>query len=275
LKGEHADYGGRLRLVTSALFELVVSALQAPVRMLGHTSFVIGTLTGLRLEWKSPPRDATAIGWGDALRRVGLLAVPAGLLALLALPSDALSAPHVAPLLAALLLAVPLAVLSSHPRVGAALRGARMLRVPEEHRPPLTLRRAIEQRGFTDLTPLPAAQPPRVFAPAYTLRSPRVQRFSLALGSAAVAMFVALTPRYAVTPELPISLERPETALSSILPQVDDLPSMMMASDSPRRPARMLRNQRPAQMIDEALRQRARDAVQRTLSSDDEVFDPA
>ena len=279
LKGEHADYGGRLRLVTSALFELIVSALQAPVRMLAHTTFVVGTLTGLRLEWKSPPRDATAIGWGDALRRVGLLAAPAALAAMLALPSDSLSAPHLAPLLAALLLAVPLAVLSSHPSIGTALRSMRMLRVPEEHRPPLTLRRALEQRGFTDLVPLPTlppvAQPPRVFAPAQALRSPRMQRLGLALGSAAVAMFVALTPRYAVTPELPVSLDRP-TSLYSSLPAVE-LPSMMMmVSDGPRRPMRTTLRERPARMIDEAVRQRARDAVQRTLSVvDDDVSDPA
>jgi membrane glycosyltransferase len=272
LKGEHADYGGRARLVISALLELVVSALQAPVRMLAHTAFVIGTLTGLRLEWKSPPRDATAIGWQDALRRIGTLAAPAGVLAVLALPADALSAPHLAPLLAALLLAVPLAVLSSHPSVGAALRGVRMLWVPEERRPPLTLRRAIEQRGFADLVPLPTTTPPRVFAPVRAWHSQRAQRFSLAMGSAAVVLFVALTPRYAVTPELPISLDE-KKELYSALPAIE-LPSLMMASDSPRKPLRTLREQKPARMIDEALRQRARDAVQRTLTTED-VSDPA
>ncbi len=272
LKGEHADYGGRLRLVTSAVLELIVSALQAPVRMLAHSTFVIGTLTGLRLEWKSPPRDATAIGWRDALRRIGLLAAPVGLIAVLALPSDALSAPHLAPLLAALLLAVPLAVLSSHPRVGAALRHVRMLWVPEEHRPPLTLRRAIEQRGFTDLVPLPTPQLQRVVAPVRAWHSQRAQRFGLAMGSAAVAMFVALTPRYAVTPELPVSLEE-QVERFSTLPTVE-LPSLMLAGDEPRKPQRTVRDQRPARMIDEALRQRARDAVQRTISID-EVSDPA
>ena len=273
LKGEHADYGGRLRLVVSALFELLVSALQAPVRMLAHTAFVVGTLTGLRLEWKSPPRDAAAIGWVDTLRRIGLLAAPAGLLAVLALPSDALSAPHLAPLLAALLLAVPLAVLSSHPSVGAALRGMRMLWVPEERRPPLTLRRAIEQRGFADLVPLRAATPPRVFAPLRARYSQAAHRFSLAMGSAAVVLFVALTPRYAVTPELPISLDEKKEIYAAALPAVDTT-SLMMASNSPRRAVRTLRDQRPARMIDEAVRQRARDAVQRTTSTED-VFDPA
>jgi membrane glycosyltransferase len=281
LKGEHADYGGRLRLVTSALLELVISALQAPVRMIAHSTFVIGTLTGLRLEWKSPPRDATAIGWRDAMRRVGLLAAPVGLVAVLALPSDALSAPHLMPLLAAMLLAVPLAVLTSHPSIGAALRRVHMLWVPEERRPPLTLRNALAQRGFADLVPLPTlppmAQPPRVFAPAHGLRSQRVQRFGLAMGSAAVAMFVALTPRYAVTPEMPVSLER-QIELYSTLPTVQ-LPSLMLAGDDgPRKPMMMrtVRNEtRPARMIDEALRQRARDAVQRSLTIDDVLSDPA
>jgi membrane glycosyltransferase len=273
LKGEHADYGGRLRLVTSAALELIVSALQAPVRMIAHSTFVMGTLTGLRLEWKSPPRDATAIGWRDALRRVGLLAAPVGLLAVLALPTDALSAPHLAPLLAALLLAVPLAVLSSHPNVGAALRRVRMLWVPEEHRPPLTLRRAIEQQGFADLVPMPAAQPPQVFAPMRALRTQRAQRWTLAMGSAAVAAFVALTPRYAVTPELPVSLDR-QIERYATLPTVQ-LPSLMLAGDEPRKPMRTARSDpRPARMIDEALRQRARDAVQRSITIED-VLDPA
>jgi membrane glycosyltransferase len=264
LRGEHADYGGRARLLLSALIELLVSALQAPVRMLAHSAFVLGTLTGLRLEWKSPPRDAQAIGWREALRRIGLLAAPAVVLALLALPSDALSAPHLAPLLAALVLAVPLAVLSSHPSIGAALRRLRMLWVPEERRPPRTLQRATEQRGFADLVPLPAAQPPRVFAPVW--RGARVQRMGAALATVATVCAVALTPKYAVTPEVPVSLERP-SELAQALPSME-MPRLMLATDAPKRP-RAARELRPARMIDDALRQRARDAVQRSLGADD------
>jgi len=96
-------------------------------------------------------------------------------------------------------------------------------------------------------------------------------RFSLAMGSAAVVLFVALTPRYAVTPELPISLDEKKDMYSA-LPAIE-MPSMMLAGDSPRKPARTLR-ERPARMIDEAVRQRARDAVQRTLSTE-EATDPA
>jgi membrane glycosyltransferase len=273
LRGEHADYGGRARLVLSAALELLVSALQAPVRMLAHSAFVVGTLTGLRLEWKSPPRDATAIGWREAVRRLGMLAAPVGLLAVVALPSDALSAPHLVPLLAALVLAVPLAVLSSHPRIGAALRRVRMLWVPEERRPPSTLKRALEQRGFTDLLPLPrAATPPRVFAPA---RSLRLQRLGLGMATAATAMLVMMTPRYAVTPELPVSLESGGqiAASTASLPIAEEPVLMLSSNDSAGKRARAL-PQRPARMIDEALRQRARDAVQRSLIIE-EVNDPA
>ncbi len=269
LRGEHADYGGRARLVSSALIEMVVSALQAPVRMLAHTAFVLGTLTGLRLEWKSPPRDAQAIGWREALRRVGLLAAPVALLALLALPSDALTAPHLMPLLASMLLAVPLAVLSSQPGFGSALRRVRMLWVPEERRPPRALQRAIEQRGFADLVPLAEPAPPRVFAPARVWRGARAQRMSMALATAGTACAVALTPQYAVTPELPISLDRPsELAMLSTEPAAVQLPAMILAIDTPAKRPRAT-PERPARMIDDAVRQRALDAVQRSLIEDD------
>jgi membrane glycosyltransferase len=269
LRGEQADYGGRARLVTSALLELLVSALQAPVRMLAHTAFVIGTLTGLRLEWKSPPRDATAIGWRDALRRIGLPAAPAALLAALALPGDALSAPHLAPLLAALLLAVPLAVLSSHPGVGAALRGVRMLWVPDERRPPRTLQRAVDQRGFADLVPLPAPRPPRVFAP---VRVTRAHRAGMALAGAVTALLVTLTPQHAATPEMPNAVRTRLYLEATLQPQrpVAGPSVVLMARDSPSRRPR-IEPERPARMIDEAVRQRARDAVQRSLAVDEGV----
>jgi membrane glycosyltransferase len=264
MRGEQAQYGGHARLLISALVELVISALQAPVRMLAHSVFVFGTLTGIKLVWKSPPRDAQALAWGDALRRIGLLAVPAALLVLLASPGgDAFAAPHVAPLLAALLLAVPLTVLSSHPRLGEALRRVRMLWVPEERDPPRTLARAIEQRGFADLVPA-APNPPRVFAPS--AGNLRMHRMGAAFATVATACAVALTPKYAVTPEIPVSLDPPVEIAQAT---ATDLPEVTVASDAQAKPARVLRvDYRPARMIDDDVRQRARDAVQRALDAE-------
>jgi membrane glycosyltransferase len=281
LKREHADYGGRARLIASAGIELLVSALQAPVRMIAHSAFVMGTLTGLRLEWKSPPREAQSLAWRDALRRLGLLALPVLAVAVLALPLGALSAPHVLPLLAALVLAVPLAVLSSHPRIGAALRAVRMLWVPEERNVPRTLQRAGEQRGFADLVPLRSPTPPRLHVPAHAARRRLAgQRLGLALGSVATALFVALTPGHAITPELPaavrvqMELQAALQALPAVQPPSSMMTMMMTTADSAQKRVRVLR-ERPARMIDEAVRQRARDAVQRMTSSDELLLEPA
>ncbi len=84
MRGEQHLFGGRVRLLGSAALELLLSALQAPVRMLAHSAFVVVALTGLRLDWKSPARAAAHVAWGDALRRVGTLTLPP--LALACLP---------------------------------------------------------------------------------------------------------------------------------------------------------------------------------------------
>ena len=114
--GEAAAFGGVPRLALGALLELLLSSLQAPLRMLAHCVYVLGALTGLKLEWKSPPRAAEAPGWADATRRIGSLvllplAACFGLMrraALLAL----------APMWLPLSLAVPFVVLCGHPRAG-------------------------------------------------------------------------------------------------------------------------------------------------------------
>jgi membrane glycosyltransferase len=262
LRGEAVDYGGRARLLLSAGVEMLVAALQAPVRMLAHSAFVLGTLTGIKLEWKSPPRDAQAIGWGEALRRLGMLAVPAVVLCVMALPSDEIAAPHFLPLVAALVLAVPLAVLSSHPSFGATLRSLRMLWVPDERHPPRTLQRALEQRGFADLVPLRASEP-RVYARLRGWGHPRV---GAAFATVATACAVALTPKYAVTPEIPVSLDRPSAIAAA--PALME-PSFMLATEAPVKRPRAVRDTRPARMIDDAVRQRALEAVQRALIYED------
>src|SRR5207248_2420656 len=64
-------YGGALRLGASVAAETGVSVLLAPVRMLFHTQFVLGALTGWSVQWKSPPREDAETTWAEALRRHG------------------------------------------------------------------------------------------------------------------------------------------------------------------------------------------------------------
>ncbi|HVK33388.1 MAG TPA: glucans biosynthesis glucosyltransferase MdoH [Burkholderiaceae bacterium] len=256
LRGEQAAYGGSLRLVTSALLEAVVTALQAPVRMLAHTAFVLGPLTGLRLDWKSPPRDAARVAWRDAAARVGLPAALALGLVALAWPHGDLASPHLVALTLSLLLAVPLAVWAGHPRVGAVLRRLRLLLVPQEARPPRPLARAVEQLGFRDLVPPPA--PARVRGPA----TPLWPRATAALAGGVLSLAVALAPQSAATPELPAGLRAQLDALAS-QPTLE--PRLLRVADAaPSKRTRTVR-ERPARMIDNAVRERARDAVRRAI----------
>lgn len=142
LRRGQAGFGGGAALLSSALLETIVALLQAPVRMLAHSLFVVVALTGWKLEWKSPPREATGITWGDATRRLapmtGIVALQGTGLATLQL--DALV--WIVPVALPLLLAVPFAVLTSHVPFGGWARSRRMLLIPEESRSPAVLRRA-------------------------------------------------------------------------------------------------------------------------------------
>src|SRR5438132_7954292 len=77
IRGEQRTYGGTGTLVRGTLLEGALSVLQAPVRMIAHSLFVVAALTGLKLDWKSPPREAEDIGWHDAARRFGLIGAAA------------------------------------------------------------------------------------------------------------------------------------------------------------------------------------------------------
>jgi len=146
-RGEQAGFGGSAALVRSAALEAVVAALQAPVRMIAHSVFVIGALTGLKLDWRSPSREAHSIGWSEAARRFGLVGVVAATVLAWWLAGTPAEAVQLLPLALPLLIAVPLAVWTSRPALGAALRRSGWLLTPEETRPPAVLRAAARYAG--------------------------------------------------------------------------------------------------------------------------------
>jgi membrane glycosyltransferase len=193
LQREHAAYGGVRGLLGGALLEALLSALQAPVRMAAHTLFVLIALTGWKLEWKSPSRAAAALSWGDAAASLRWLTLPLfTACAALLLVGKAGVALGVAPLLLPLLLAIPLAVLTSEPSLGRALRRIGLLSIPEETRPAGTLRDALHH----------IAEWARLDAPGQAATSAQGKRAawsgasSLRLLTAAVALgtFALFTP---------------------------------------------------------------------------------
>jgi membrane glycosyltransferase len=266
LKREHAVFGGRLRLWTSSALELLLSAVQAPLRMLAHSVFVFGALTGLRLDWKSPSREAVAVAWRDALRRIGVLALPALALAwlMLAHQGRSIEAPYLAPLLLPLLLAVPFTVWTGRPALGRALQRSGLLSVPEERDPPRALRSGLRPQGFDAPAPRSAA----------AVRLPLVSRGRLvtAMASAALLLLVML-PRTAWSPQSPSMLDDAHAGWIEIgaPPQIEtaqiEAPPLRLTDAGPQRPQRGPRY-RPASKIDDEIRRRAYEAVARSLETE-------
>ncbi len=142
MKGEQKSFGGTLGLLGSSAVETVLALTQAPIRMLAHSLFVLVAITGLKLEWKSPPREANGVSWRDAVARLAPMTIVIGLLGLGVAAINANALIWLAPVALPLLLAVPLTVATSHVDLGAWMRSRGVLLIPEESWSPAVLRRA-------------------------------------------------------------------------------------------------------------------------------------
>ena len=148
-------FGGMRRAVSSAVLETLFSALHAPLQMLWHSQFVAAILLGVGVHWGPQPRTADGLGWSHALRRhwghtlIGLLwggAVWA---------IDPLTFWWFAPVVAGMVLSIPLSVWTSRSRWGARARNLGLFLTPEETAPPVELAElrarmaALERAGET------------------------------------------------------------------------------------------------------------------------------
>lgn len=138
IKGASA-YGGRGKLLKSMLLEVLFSMLLAPIRMLFHTRFVVAAFLGWKAKWKSPARGNDETPWSYAVRRHGgqtLLGIAWAALVYWLNPNFLW---WMIPILASLLLAIPLSVLSSRVSLGLAARQDDLFRIPEETHVPEAL----------------------------------------------------------------------------------------------------------------------------------------
>jgi membrane glycosyltransferase len=146
-------YGGMRKLVPGTLLEAGLSVLQAPVRMIAHTVYVFTALTGLKLEWKSPPREAEDVLWRDAARRFALISGSVAVLAGWILQSQPQAIVWLVPVGLPLLLAIPLAVWTSRSSLGQRLMTQGLLLTPEERMAPAVLQRAWAHAGAAPASP--------------------------------------------------------------------------------------------------------------------------
>lgn len=129
-------FGGAGRLAGGVAVEIVFAALLAPVLMVRQTAAVLGTLCGGHVSWAGQQRSSSGTScWSTAVlyADVTVLGVAWGALAYWYTPGLLV---WLTPVLAGLVLSVPLAHLSGCPRLGARARRAGWFVIPEETAPP-------------------------------------------------------------------------------------------------------------------------------------------
>ena len=139
--------GGAIRLTLSALFEIIMSALLAPIMMLIQSGHVVHILFGFDTGWDPQRRDDGSIPLKDIIRRhrshvaMGVVTLIAGLMIAPSLVA------WMSPTIAGLILAIVLSWASGQLALGLALKRVGILMTPEESDvPPIATRANVLAR---------------------------------------------------------------------------------------------------------------------------------
>jgi membrane glycosyltransferase len=147
---EAERFGGRGRLVCSALLEWIGSALMAPINMIFNAKFVLFTVLGQGVSWVTQKRQADEDGtdWREAILTHG----PQTTFGLIWGVSTYVLAPGyfwwLSPVLAGLICSIPLSIFFSKASMGRAARELGLFLTPEESAPPPELR--LLQRNLAE-----------------------------------------------------------------------------------------------------------------------------
>lgn len=138
---ERRKFGGGFRVLAGIFAETFLSGLTAPVMMIFQSSAVGGILLGRDAGWQVQRRDDGVVSREDTLRKYS---VPTLSGVAMAISAYVVSLPlllWMMPVILGLLLAIPLATLSSSASAGSA---SSLFKTPEETSPPQVLLRANE-----------------------------------------------------------------------------------------------------------------------------------
>jgi membrane glycosyltransferase len=163
--GNPADvvrFGGKTRLVVSAVTETVASALLAPMNMLFNAKFVIFTLLGQGVGWVTQQRggDEDGTDWREAIITHGgqtLFGVIWGVCSFIISPAFFW---WLSPVLAGLVLSIPVSLFLSKASFGRRAREFGVFLTPEETHPPYELKR-LQQNVAECYRHLPPFEPLR------------------------------------------------------------------------------------------------------------------
>jgi membrane glycosyltransferase len=136
---EARSYGGRIRLIASAVLEQVAALGISAMLIVFYTRYVVALLLGQTVRWDAQPRDNRGVSWAEGWMRLrGTLLV--GLGWLLLLQTNAAMLAWCAPLVFGLVMALPMAIWSSRTALGGLARRWGLFLTPEELSPPPILR---------------------------------------------------------------------------------------------------------------------------------------
>ncbi len=150
LLGDAKRFGGGIGVVLSGVIETAFSVLLAPIYLYFYSKFVLLTVLGLRVDWKTQKRTGSALALGSAVRDYAeptILGVAMTILAAIWTPG---LVPWLSPILFGWVFAIPLALLTSSDRVGGWLRERGLLLIPEERDVPGILKGLDERPPALD-----------------------------------------------------------------------------------------------------------------------------
>jgi membrane glycosyltransferase len=145
-------FGGLGRATIGVIGETIFSTLHAPLQMLWHTRFVTANVLGVSVGWGPQKRAAGGTTWRFALRRHWGHTLIGVVWGAFMWQLGATLFWWFMPVLAGLVLSVPLSVLTSRRRLGARLRKLGLFLTPEETAPPpeiVALRSQIKVHEMT------------------------------------------------------------------------------------------------------------------------------
>ncbi len=127
-----AAYGGRRRVVLGGLAEIVFSMLTTPVVAVALSIFLVGLCFGRRVGWDAQQRSRARLGWDEATRVLWPQTVMGTALALWLGFMAPWALPFAAPMMLALIGAIPLAVVATLPSVSRWSLNAGLFDIPED-----------------------------------------------------------------------------------------------------------------------------------------------
>lgn len=140
--GRVRAFGGARRLAASLGVEFVMSTMMAPVVAFQQTVFMIGLAFGRRMSWSGQNRDSYRLGWLEAARGLWPQTLFGfGLFALALAAGGWVAVAWASPILLGLCLAVPFAVVTAWPELGAWSTRVGLCAVPDDFEPAEALRR--------------------------------------------------------------------------------------------------------------------------------------